>query len=174
MTCNENDEPWPIATEPLSLNAFFTSSRNFFGGAFSAGMGKQTLAPAFYSAAGFPQDKHTSWLFTTADGQVHLLDGTVDQALGKLGWGSDIASVRSGCGSGWQVLATRDGQALSDTVRAYEVHGREPIIASPALELTGSITALWADSGGTGAMAIVRNSDLGRYEAFRLTLTCGR
>jgi len=174
MSCNDKDEPWPIGTEPFSLNASFASSRNFFTGAFSPGAGKQTLAPAFYSAGSFPQDKRTLWLFAGVDGQVHRLDGTTDQALGKLGWGSDVASVRSGCGSGWQILAGHDGQAPSDTVRAYEVPGSEPMVVGTELELTGSITAMWAGSGGNGAIAIVRNSDLGRYEAFRLTLTCNR
>jgi len=123
-------------------------------------------------------------LFAAVDGQVHLLDGATDQVMGKLGWGSDIASVRSGCGSGWQVLATGNGDGSTDTVRAFEVPGGEPMAASAALEIAGSITGLWTEtagtesggteSGGSSAVAVVRNWETGRYEAFRLTLTCGR
>jgi hypothetical protein len=94
--------------------------------------------------------------------------------MGKLGWGSDIASVRSGCGSGWQVLATGNGEASSDTVRAFEISGREPVAVSAAMDIDGSITAMWAESGEAGAVAVARNSETGGYEAFRLTLTCGR
>ena len=45
---------------------------------------------------------------------------------------------------------------------------------SPGLELNGAITALWTESGGASAVAVVHNLETGRYEAFRLTLTCGR
>ena len=116
----------------------------------------------------------TWWFLATVDGQVHLLDGSTDQVLEKLGWGSDIASVRSGCGSGWQVLATGSGEGANDAVRAFEVTGREPVAASTPIDVSGAITAMWTESGGTGAVAVAHNSKTGRYEAFRLILTCGR
>lgn len=174
MTCLDSNDPWPIGTDLFSLNAAFTSSRNFFSGALSPGVGKQTTGPAFYSAAALPRDQSTWWLLAAVDGQVHLLDGVTDQVAEKLRWGSDIASLRSGCGSSWQVLATTTGVGRSDGVQAFEVTGREPVAASPPLEVNGAITALWTESGGTSAVAVVHNSETGRYEAFRLTLTCGR
>jgi hypothetical protein len=174
MTCYDGDNPWPIGANLFSLDAFFTSSRNFFSGVLSPGVGKQTTTPAFYSAAALPRDAYTLWLFAAVDGQVHLLDSITDRAVGKLGWGSDIAAVRSGCGSGWQVLATGMGDGPSDRVRAFEFRDHEPIAASPPLELNGSITALWTESGEASVMSVVRNSEAGRYEAYRLTLTCGR
>jgi hypothetical protein len=174
MTCYDSDEPWPIGTDLFSLNAPSVASRNFFTGSLSPGVGKPTVAPAFYSAAALPRDKYTFWLLATVDGQVHLLDGTTDQVLPKLGWGSEIAGLRSGCGSGWQVLATGNGDGSGDTVRAFEVPDREPIAASPTLELTDNITAMWTESGGTGVVVVARNSETGRYEAFRLTVICGR
>ncbi len=100
-----------------------------------------------------------------------MLDGATDQVIPPLGWGSDISAVRSGCGSHWQVLATKSGEGPGDSVRAFEVPGREPVAVSPPLEVTGSITALWpessmssftgSDSAETGAVAVVRNSDNG-------------
>lgn len=174
MSCSESDDPWPLGTEAFSLNGSFTASRNFFTGALSPGVGKQTTAPAFYSAAAVPREQITWWLFATVDGQVHLLDGSTDQALDKLGWGSDIAGMRSGCGSGWQVLATGRGAGRTDIVRAFEVVGREPIAATATLEMNGAITALWAEHASTGAVTVMRNWETGRYEAFRLTLACGR
>ena len=175
MTCSYSDDPWPVGTDLFSLNASFTSSRNFFSGVLSPAVGKLTTAPAFYSAAAVPGEKATRWLLATVDGQVHLLDGITDQVVEKLGWGSDIASVHSGCGSGWQVLASgsRENRSDSDVVQAFEVAGREPMAASAPLEVNGAITALWTESGGTGAVAVVHNSETGRYEAFRLTLACG-
>jgi hypothetical protein len=174
MTCYDSDDPWPLGTDPPGLNAPFTSSRNFFSGALSPGVGKQTTAPGFYSAAAGAGGQSSSWLLATVDGRVHLLDGTTDQVLEKLEWGSDIAGLRSGCGSGWQILATGSGDGRSDTVRAFEVTGRQPVAASAPLEVDGVITALWTETGGTGVIAVALYVETGRYEAFRLTLTCGR
>ena len=173
INCYESDDPWPLGTDQLSLSAFFTPARNYFTGALAPGVGKQTTAPAFYSAAPLPREKYTVWLFATVDGQVHLLDGITDQTAGKLGWGSDIAGVRSGCGFGWQILATRSGVSSDDAVRAFEFPDREPIGVSQPLEFNGSISALWTESGGSSAIAVSHNSETGRYEAFRLTITCG-
>jgi hypothetical protein len=174
LNCRDSDDPWPLGAEQGALNAFFSPARNFFPGALTPGIGKQTTAPAFYSAAALPRDKYTLWLLTTVSGQVHLLDGVTDQAAGRLGWGSDIASVHSGCGSGWQVLATQSGEATTDSVRAFEIVDREPVPVSQPLDFNGSITAMWTESSGSGAMVVSHNSETGKYEAYRLNLTCGQ
>lgn len=174
MTCSDSDEPWPLAADFAILNAPFTASRNYFSGALSPPVGRLTTAPAFYSTAPVVRDQSTWWLLAAVDGQVHLLDGATDQVADKSGWGSEIAAVRSGCGSGQQILASGSGDGRSDTVRAFEVIGREPVPVSAGLEVTGSITALWTESSGANAVAVVHNLETGRYEAFRLTLTCGR
>jgi hypothetical protein len=174
MTCFESNDPWPIGTDLFSQNASFTSARNFFSAALSPGVGNLTTAPAFYSAAAVPREHSTWWLLAAVDEKVHVLDGITDQVAEKLGWGSDIASLRSGCGAGWQVLATGTGPGRSDAVQAFEIPGREPVAVSTPLEVSGSVTALWTESGANGVVAVVHNSETGRYEAFRLTLTCGR
>jgi hypothetical protein len=174
LTCYESDDPWPLGTPSQGLNAPFTSSRNFFSGALSPGVGMETTAPAFYSAAAAAGSQPGAWLLATVEGRVHLLDGITDQILEKIEWGSDIAGVRSGCGSGWQILATGSGDGRSDTVRAFEMTGRQPVTASAPLDVDGVITALWTEAGGTGVVAVAHHIETGRYEAFRLTVTCGR
>jgi hypothetical protein len=174
MNCYEGDDPWPIGADLFNLNASFTASRNFFTGTLSPGVGRQTIAPPFYSAAGFPGDQRTSWLLAGVDGQLHLLDGQTDQAVKTEGWGSDIASLRSGCGSGWQVLSTGSGEGRNDSIRIFEASGRELLPTSAPLEVQGSITALWTEPGAAGVTAVLHNSEAGGYEAFRLTVTCGR
>jgi hypothetical protein len=176
MACYDSDESWPIGTDLSNLNASFTSTRNFFSGTLSPGVGKQTTAPAFYSAAAVPRGPLVSWLLATVDGQVHFLDGNTDQVVDKMGWGSDVTSVHSGCGSGWQVLATAPGDGRSDVVRVFEVAGREPVAAGAPLDVNGAITALWTESSGAGAgaVAVAHNFETGSYEAFRLILTCRR
>jgi hypothetical protein len=174
MSCYGSDDPWPIGNEASNLSAFYAASRNFFTGALAPGIGKQTAAPAFYSAAALPRENYTLWLFAGADGQLHLLDGMADQSAGRLGWGSEIAAVRSNCGSGWQVLASGNGDGSKDTLHAFELPDRDPIAVSQALEFPGTITALWTDSSGASAVAVTPDLQAGRYEAFRITLTCGR
>lgn len=171
LACYESDDPWPLGTEQFVLNAFFAPTRNYFTGALAPGIGKQTTAPAFYSAAPIPRDKYISWLFTIVDGHVHLLDGITDQSAGKLGWGSDIAALRSNCGSGWQIIATRSGSGSNDSIRAYEFPDRDPVAMSQPIEFDGALTAVWTESNGNSAIAVSQSS--GRYEAFRLSIDCG-
>jgi len=174
VNCYESDDPWPLGTDQSGLRAFFAPTRDFFTGALSPGIEKQTTAKAFYSAAMLPRDRYKLWIFVTVDGQVHLLDGVTDQTAAKLGWGSDIASVRSGCGLGWQVLVTGNGDGAGETVRAFEIADREPAAVSQPAEFSSGITALWADSDGTGAIAVSQNSETGKYEAYRLSIACGQ
>jgi hypothetical protein len=172
VNCDDSDDPWPLTGNQGSLSAFFSGARDFFTGALSPGIQKQTVAPPFYSAAPLPRDKYTLWAFATVDGQVHFLDGVGDQTFTQLGWGSDIASVRSGCGPGWQILATSNEDSPTDEVKAFEIPDREPILVSPPAEFDGRITALWADSDSTSVIAISRNSESGKYEAYRLSIDC--
>jgi hypothetical protein len=171
LNCYESDDPWPLGS---GQSAFFAPARNFFTGALSPGIEKQTTVKAFYSAAVLPRDKYKLWIFSTVDGQVHLVDGVSDQTVAKLDWGSDIASVRSGCGVGSQVLVTGNEDGASDSVRAFEIADREPDVVSQAAEFNGKITALWSDADGTGAIAISQNSETGKYEAYRLSIACGQ
>ena len=107
------------------------------------------------------------------DGQIHMVDGMSDQAA-RLGWGSDVASVKTLCGSGWQVLATGAANGSVDTVRAYELPDRDPVPVSAPLDVSGEITALWTEARGDSAMAVGRNRETGNYEAFRLAVACSQ
>lgn len=176
MNCVASDDPWPLGTDQINLSAFFTPARNFFTGVLSPGIAKQTAAPPFYSAATLPREKYTLWMFSAVDGRIHLLDGITDQVTASPKWGSDIASVHSACGSGWQVLATEAGEGASDVVRAFEIPDREPVPASQPLEFPGTITAFWTawDNGSGFVIAAAHNSQTRRYEAYQLSLSCNQ
>jgi hypothetical protein len=173
MSCYESDDPWPVGTDQAVLSAFFAPTRNFFTGAVAPPLRSQNTVSAFYSAAFVPREKYTLWLFAAVDGHIHFADGMRDQIAAKLAWGSDLATVHSNCGSGWQVLASASN-AANDTVEAFEFSDREAITASQPADFNGAITALWAETSGTNAIAIVHNSETGKYDAFRLTIDCGR
>jgi hypothetical protein len=172
LNCHESDDPWPLpdAAGAQSLRGFYAASRNFFTGALTPGVGKLTNVGKFYSAAAVPRANYVLWLFADVDGQVHLVDGVTEQST-KLNWGSDLVSVRTGCGAGWQVLATAADITNGDSLRAYEIADRDPAPVSAALDLSGEITALWPDVKYDSAIAIVRGR--GEYEAFRVAVACG-
>jgi hypothetical protein len=173
ISCEPSDDPWPLALEPLNLSGFFASSRNFFTGVLSPGVQKQTAVAPFYSAAPLPRDSPL-WVFSTTNGQWHVLDGVTDQTVGRVGLGSDIAAVKSPCDSGWQILATSNHDEDSDAVIAFEVPDHEPVAASQPVEFSGKITALWTEQDEDSAIAVMQNSESGSYEAYRLIVACGQ
>ena len=170
LNCRDSDDPWPVGIDQFQLNAFFATRRNFFTGVVSPAIGKQNLAP-FYSAAPMPREKYTLWLIAGVDGRVHFVDGITDQIAGNLGWGSDIAPLRSACGSGWQILATSMNEN-EDSVRAFEIVDRSPVPVSEPLSFAGSITAFWPDMGGARAVAVDHNLATGFYEAYSVSIAC--
>jgi hypothetical protein len=191
LNCREGDDPWPIsqawmfgssspfpnssssgAAATPNLSAFFASTRNYFNGVVTPAIGKFSTVPKFYSAAFVPRERYSLWLFAGADGKVHLVDGMSDLPS-LLDWGSDIATLKTSCGAGWQVLATgasRDG----DFVRSYEFPDRDAVAVSPAVEFSGAVSALWTESRGDSAIAIVNNRETGSYEAYRLGVACNQ
>jgi hypothetical protein len=169
-TCRDGDDPWPLE----SKSALFNSGRNYFTGAlFPASI--HSTAP-FYSMAELSRQTYTLALFTGTDGRVRMNDGTHETVASSStfsDWGSDIASVRSACGGGTQILVTGTGDdTASDSLRAFEIPDREPIQVSAATEFPGPITSLWTHGGNT-ATAVVHNLRTGSYEAYSITVTCG-
>jgi hypothetical protein len=180
LNCRGNDDPWPLgtlsnpsagsSTAPL-LAGFFTPRRNFFTGVITPSIGKFSTAPKFYSAAFLPRDKYILWLFAATDGKLHILDGIRDQ-ISVTDWGSDIATVKTNCGAGWQVLATKADDQSGDSVRAYELPDRDPIAVSAPVSFPGKVSALWTQVNGDNAIAVTKNPETGSYEAYRLTVAC--
>jgi hypothetical protein len=190
LNCRESDDPWPLV--PASFNtpnvfpsansiptlsvplmkAFFAPTRDFFTGAVTPPIGKFSSVPKFYSAAAIPRERYVLWLFAANDAQVHMIDGVSDQAA-RLGWGSDLTSVRTQCGAGWQVLATSSGDH-GDSARAYEFPDRDPVAVSAEIDFSGPITALWTEAKGDSAIVVTKNQETGNYEAYRLELACSQ
>ncbi len=191
LNCQQSDDPWPLIPATFSatrnsilsndanrfavgipaVSGFYASSRNFFTGVLAPGIGGVSTAPKFYSAAPVAREKYVLWLFAAVDGQVHFLDGMSDQAA-RLNWGSDIASVRTSCGAGWQVLTDSDHVQSGDSLRAYELPDRDPVPVSAPLSFGGQITALWTEGKGDSAIAVFKSD--GHYEASRISVSCNQ
>jgi hypothetical protein len=136
----------------------------------------------WHSAARFEHDGRASVVVTAKDGLARLYGDGPEVVAVFRGWGSEIASIRSGCGMGWQVLKTSPGDwTVPDTVEAVEIQNGAARGVSLLVDFAGPVVALHAfatrgaDSGSEnkGVLAIVHNLQSGNYEAYRLTVSCG-
>ncbi|HSB75600.1 MAG TPA: hypothetical protein VLC12_08120 [Terriglobales bacterium] len=169
MACHEADDPWPLGMGSSGTRGFFSPARNFFTGVVAPPVGKQDALPAFYSAAPLPRAEYVLWALAAVDGSAHLVDG-VNDLTPKVPWGSDIAAVKSGCGSGWQILASSRNDA-GDSLRAWEILDREPAPVGTPAQFSGPLTALWSKDDGS-AVAVEHNPDTGKYDAYSLAIAC--
>jgi hypothetical protein len=188
--CRESDDPWFLtpsqpgdagtgSTENVRatrISAFYNAARNYFTGVVTSGLGVDL--PPFYSAVLIPRPGGgTGLLLNGIDGKVQLLEnGALKPIAGTRDWGSDFAVLHSGCGSGTQTLASGSGEALTDSLRGYELPAQEAIPASAPLAMDGTVTALWAAPDGKSVSAAVRKqgsqgqTDI--YEVDRVSANC--
>jgi hypothetical protein len=167
--CSASDDPWPIGAQKAVYNA----SRNYFSGVLVPAY-SGTLLP-FYSAAEFVRSSGPATLFADIHGPVRMLDhGALTEITGSRDWGSDLAAVHSGCGSGTQILVDTAGDPPQDSLRAYEVTGREAASVSAPLALEGSVTAMHTAADGASTFVIVRSTaqQPAAYEVWRVSLEC--
>ncbi|MGD0681226.1 MAG: hypothetical protein ABR990_04165 [Terracidiphilus sp.] len=176
VKCNSNDDPWPIAQEnaassSTTLKAFYNASRNYFTGVISPSPGVDL--PPFYTAVLFPRPAEGAALLVGGiDGKVQVLEnGSLHPVSGARDWGSDFATLHSGCGSGWQIIASGSGEAANDSLRAYELPALEAVPTSAALAMDGTVTALWTAPDGKSIFAVVRSAT-NEYEVDRVTASC--
>lgn len=175
IRCAASDEPWPILKNndpgnPVTIKAFYNAARDYFTGVITPNPGVDL--PPFYSAALLPRANGMALLVGSVDGKVRVADGGALRAVsGTRDWGSDFAVLKSGCGSGAQVIASGSGEAAGDSLRAYEVPAQEAIPASAALSMNGAVTALWPAPDGKSLLAAVRQPS-GDYEVDRVTALC--
>ncbi len=167
VTCGDSDDPWPVASQ----KAFYNATRNFFTGVLTPGFGPKL--PPFYSAAAISRADGGAFLFNDLTGAVHILEGNSHKMLiGARDWGSDFAAVRSGCDQGTQVLTSAAGWPVSDSLRGYEITGREATPVSAPLTFDGVITAVWPAGDMNSAIVVVQKQQESRYEAYSVSLVC--
>lgn len=166
LSCNASDDPWPLGSQ----KAFYNANRNFFTGVVVPGFGPKL--PPFYAMTDLQRPTGSASVFMDLAGNAHVIEsGSHKLLVGARDWGSDIAGVRSQCGSGMQVMASAAGWPVADSVRAYEISGREATPVSAAANFDGTITALWPAAEGSSAIAVVHKRDL--YEAYSIAIDCG-
>jgi hypothetical protein len=136
---------------------------------------------SWFSAAQLGPEEATRIVVTGRDGLARLYEEGPDPISVFPGWGSEVASIHSGCGHGWQLLVTGTGDwTHADTIQAMEIRERQAQAVSSPIELPGAVIALHYSaarnvdeaSASSSAVAIIRNLQTGRYEAYRLSITC--
>lgn len=169
ISCADSDDPWPVTP---SEKAFYDSSRDYFMGVLVPGFNRQ-LAP-FYEAAEIPRTGGPELLLDNVDGTVSLIENGVSQPLhGTEEWGSDLAAIPSACGDGTLIAVSGTGPAITgDSLRAYEISGREAIPASVPMEVDGMVTAIWPAQNGDGAIVVVDKPGNAGYEVWSVTANC--
>jgi hypothetical protein len=180
MQCEENGgdsrKEWPLdAGGEERASASFTAGRNYFTGELSVyGDDADWQVPPFFSAALLKIQEGTHAILAAVDGPALLYEDAGKPMAKFLGWGSEIVSVGTGCGTAWQVLATRPGDWTEpEAIQAYEILDRQAVAVGQPLEFAGPVTALWPTVDGKSAHAVVRNMKTGKYEAYNITITCG-
>jgi hypothetical protein len=187
--CRESDDPWFLtppqpadtgtnSTENIGvtpIHAFYNAARNYFTGVTTPSLGVDL--PPFYTIAIVPHLDGYGLLFNGIDGKVQLVDtGALKPVVGTRDWGSDFAAIRSGCETGTQIIAAGSGEAIVDSLRAYELPAQEAIPASKPFAMDGTITALWSAPDGKSVFAVVRmqgaHSHAGTYEVDRVSADC--
>lgn len=174
LECRDSDDPWQI--DQGTVVAFFSARRNFFTGLLSGPSAGASVLP-FFSAAALQAGDTRQWLFAGTDGRTRLYQDELSAPAAIFtAWGSNIAAIHSGCGSGWQLLAGSPADSVRpDSVQAIEITGREAQPASSSVELSGAVESL-VTSGRNGELVngVLHSTVMGNYEAFTLTVGCGR
>ncbi|MGA2888044.1 MAG: hypothetical protein ABSE51_08325 [Terracidiphilus sp.] len=178
VRCRESDDPWPImqgsVSQPevtnISLKAFYNAARNYFTGIVTPSLDVD-LSP-FYSAAMLPRVTGIALVINGIDGKIQIAEhGVLKPVAGARDWGSDIAALSTRCGAGTQIVASGSGEAVSDSLRAYELPAQEAVPASAPLTMEGTVTSLWTAPDLKSVFAVVR-SPTNQYEVDRVTASC--
>ncbi|MGC2464487.1 MAG: hypothetical protein WA517_04765 [Candidatus Acidiferrum sp.] len=146
-------------------------------------MAGKKLAP-WISAADLDTEGKTRIMLTGEDGLARLYEDGPEPIAVFSNWGSEIASVYSGCGSGLQLLVTGRGDwTNTDEIQAIDIHERRAQSVSDPMEFPGPIIGLRASetiwprrssNANAQAVAVARNLQTGRYEAYLLSIACTR
>jgi hypothetical protein len=161
ITCAERQRPWPIGIE----NGGVDPARNYF--ATPEGL-------AFYSAAALGGAAGARWLVADRDGALTWLDAQ-RRVVGNAALGDEVAGLAAACGAGSTLVSVqRAPGADGDALQIFQALRRRLVPAAAPIALGGHVTALWSTPGSDAATVIVHDAGNARYEAFQVSIACGR
>jgi hypothetical protein len=175
--CAAVNGPWMFAGPGEMTFAFLAPAANWFqwAAAVTSNATKVNREP-FFSYVGLELSGEAAWISGGIMGETRLIANKNGTALATTSaWGSELATVKTDCGTGWQILSTskRDRTEV-DSIAVYEWSGNEFRALSDPLELDGPVVAMWSDENGGPARAVVHNLKTGNYEAYLLKVGCSQ
>jgi hypothetical protein len=176
--CVTSKSPWWFwGPRSESANATLASGQNWFtwvDGPLPSNA--EAKKEPFFSLAGLEVNGEPGWISSGIDGKVRIFNNKTGETLGTAaGWGSELAVVKTECGNGWQILATRERDYTGiDAVTVYEWTGSEFRVLTDPLEMDGTIVSMWSADGEGPARAVVHNLKTGNYEAYLLKVGCSQ
>jgi hypothetical protein len=173
----DKDLPEPLEHYAPLLTSFVVPGRNFSKASIRAS-GERILREAqYYSTSVLAEGEAIRLVFANLDGTASLYSElrSPTPIATFSGWGSELQGIRSACGRGAQLLVTRNGDwTEQDVVQAIEIEGTQANAVSLPISLPGPVMELLQSNVPQSAGAVIRNLTTGRYEAYNLTLSCGR
>jgi hypothetical protein len=160
VQCADGRQPWPLGLENTGL----VPARNYFD---------TPEGLSFYSAAALGAEADARWLVADRNGSLSLLDADRRPLVRVAPAADDVVAITSACGAESFVIAAgpSDGRA---SLQLFQVARQRMISIGFPVFAPGKLTALWAAPGATAATAVAHDISGGRYEAFLITLSCGR
>jgi hypothetical protein len=176
--CAPTVSPWTFpGPRGEGTSAVLVRGQNAFEwvGRFATNGGR-AKRDSFYSLAGLDVNAEPGWISSGIDGEVRIFTDKTGETVGiASGWGSELAAVKTDCGNGWQILATRQRDLTeTDAITVYEWTGTEFRALSDPVEMNGTIVAMWSAQDGGPARAVVHNLKTGNYEAYLLKVGCSQ
>ncbi len=166
--CRSGMQPWECEPYPWQLMHRFIDRELL----------ESKKPPPWLSAAQFEMNGQDALVITGEDGLARLYSQGPEPLATFPGWGSEIASTRSGCGNGWQILVTGKGDwSTPDSVTGMEFEGGKVTKVTESIDLPGPVISMHQtesdkNRGRDMVIAVVHNLQTGLYEIYRLTITC--
>jgi hypothetical protein len=156
-------EPWTLHLRPTSVDWELIENKKL---------------PPWLSVAQFEINGEDALVITGEDGMARVYSQGAAAVVTIPNWGSQIASTHSGCGKGWQILATGKGDwSTPDRVTGIEIENEKVTKVTESMDLPGPVIALHRTTSDKipdrdMVIAVVHNLRTGFYEIYRITIAC--
>jgi hypothetical protein len=135
------------------------------GGRFTAG--RNTIEEAGWQPYFTHAEIGGDHVVAAADGRTYVYDAARKQISASDVW-NDFAVIASSCTTAKVV----GSYSASNSLAIFDLVNHGLVRVSDAMEVPGTVTAMWP--AGNAALAVVRNKDTNRYEAYSIAVDCGR
>jgi hypothetical protein len=135
------------------------------GGRFTAG--RNTIEEAGWQPYFTHAEIGGDHVVAAADGRTYVYDAAHKQLSVSDAW-NDFAVVATSCANAKMIAA----YSATNSLAIFDLVNQSLLRVSDSMEMPGPVTAMWP--AGNSVLAVVRNKDTNRYEAYSIAVDCGR